>query len=94
MRPCLSRSSLLFLALLLLSVLLSAGFPAVTAAPFQSPTPEHVIHQPLIIKGSGEMAVITLDLEADGLPVALVLAALLLLSVPAAAFVAVRRRHR
>jgi len=83
----------LLLALLLFSLLLSAGLPALAADPFQSATPEHVIHQPLVIKGSGEMAVATVDLEADGVPVALVLGLLMLLFIPAAAFVAMRRRH-
>lgn len=94
--PRLVPSHLLLLALFLLSLVLSSGLAAAAATPFQSltPTPENVIHQPLVIKGSGEAARMPVDVERDGVPLYLVLALLLLLFVPAAAYVALRRRHQ
>lgn len=83
----------LLAGLFLLTLLLAPALTAGAATPFESPTPEYTIHQPLIINNVGEASPIRLDVERDGVPVVWVLGVLALLFIPAAALVTVRRRR-
>ena len=86
-----NHSGWLLLVLMVAGLVLALRLTNVEATPFQSPTPANTIHQPLITNNGATVPLPT-TLENQGIPIIWLIALLLLLFVPAAAYFATRRR--
>ncbi len=78
--------------IVLLGILLSLTMPSAGATPFDSPPPGNTIHQPLVTNESGDPVSQPAKVESQGIPLIWFILILVLLFIPAVAFVAARRR--
>ncbi len=78
--------------IVLIGILMSLAITPSGATPFSSPQPDNTIHQPLVTNESGDPVPQPAKVESQGIPLIWIILILLLLFIPAAAFVAARRR--
>ena len=78
--------------ILLIGILLSLTITPTGATPFSSPQPDNTIHQPLVTNDSGDPVPQSVKVESQGIPLIWIIILLVLLFIPAAAFMAARRR--
>ncbi len=82
----------LLMAVLSFGLLIALDTTMLQAAPFQSPTQELTIHQPLITLNEAEIVSQPAPVETNGIPIAGLIGMLLILLVSAIAYSASRRR--